>query len=806
MSRKRSGKSRPTAEYFGLHRAMHGALVMRCASDRLAGGGSRRYLGMVDNSSCKDLCDIFGDNEKKTKTARGQPLNLKKGKETMVGEKWKGGEADRTQIALYLHALADGQDAAVSSVPRSTTPISVVPNTLRLLEHAQELFPHDARFMGGNNDVSWGNCRHFFARHSPVETASDLFLPLLATILPLFPHRLALTPPASASSSSSTESGVSLSQMNHGPHDAGLLQLLDQVDSLRQRAAEAAAPSDWEECSRAFYEESNSQGYSFHNEVYVPPSPPTSFPSPDVNHEPVVKLEFLRSPAHANSYLPDTPPAELADSLTIRPWDAPPVWPPSLPSPISPPDALPATSKPHATLIAKPAAPPKPPAAAKSRKKTIGETQMVCGNCGTLSGRFLLHGDPTTLATAYDTAYTCSACELAASFNIAASFVVSVPHPELERDAPVKRKRKNGRPSGPGSIACNSCAVVLGVGGVRLVDTGAAGESGGKLIWIDPEFDVEAMCASCFEHFAFCTEPGRRTCVLAHERIGYASYEYEVFETPTETFEAVSPKHDPAILLSLLKSLWIDTYLNGRASPLVMRQLDLFPYPLLEQRAEASWEETKAVMTERGPGTNRRFLCLVWAVTDAAKTKKHRKEKERIPWSGGADSSAPDVPERRAALSGIGNCEYNPSRGTLHMSASLGKNHVALFTSITVCIERILAEPRAPDQPPLQYVWTCQRRMVPTEPADPPAAQESSSTSSSSSPPPTSENSPSRSTKVGFGFRLLQDFLDNVENPPPAEYFDRREYYPEHLCSLLEVRVVETQAFLDFVKKAQVDI
>ncbi|RKO82758.1 hypothetical protein BDK51DRAFT_38377 [Blyttiomyces helicus] len=287
---------------------------------------------------------------------------------------------------------------------------------------------------------------------------------------------------------------------------------------------------------------------------------------------------------------------------------------------------------------------------------------MSCNCCGTPTGTFLLHGSPTALAAAHEASFTCTSCELSASFEIPASFFAYAGDSEQVRCDPTWRKRKNGRPSGPGTIACSACIELLGVGGVRLVDADAVRERIGKVIWIDPEFDVEAVCTSCFENVSFCTE------------------------TPSETFEAVSTKHDPKTLLSLLKSRFIHRHLSAP-----------------RQRVVGGGE----VGHDGARGRNEPAISVQRVDGDVG-----AKEQEAPHGSGthpmdkrGGGATAPEGPERRAALIGIANCELNPSRGMLHIWYSVGNNITRMHTSIALCVKRILAEPRGPDQPPLQYLW-----------------------------------------------------------------------------------------------------
>ncbi|RKO87865.1 hypothetical protein BDK51DRAFT_34102 [Blyttiomyces helicus] len=237
-----------------------------------------------------------------------------------------------------------------------------------------------------------------------------------------------------------------------------------------------------------------------------------------------------------------------------------------------------------------------------------------------------------------------------------------------------------------------------------------------------------------------------------------------------------------------------------RAKPLYMRQLGLFPFPLLEKATRASWERVRANMQERGVGTTRRYLCIVWAVKDAPMTKSHRKGAQRIPWPSKAGAETPDAPERCAAIVSIAVCEHDPSRGTLHILSFAGDT-TPLFTSIGICAERILAEPRAHDQPPLQYIWTATRR----RPWDPPRPRESEAPSSSSTPAAVSSpwGAPRWATPIfgeKAGFRPLQAFLDSVDNPPPTEYFDIRQHDPDHFR---DVVVVDTRTLLRFVKEGE---
>ncbi|RKO85588.1 hypothetical protein BDK51DRAFT_47859 [Blyttiomyces helicus] len=640
----------------------------------------------------------------------------------------------------------------------------------------------------------------------------------------------------------------SRSPTNSGPFDAGLLQILDQIESLRQLAAEAAEPPDddnvrgesdeevgWSAPQEAWSLVDGSAGcgketerlaHSRGNEVQLPPLSPTNFPSLDVFAQELAEFKPLHSVAQETFPLPLGSPIELPDEVPNQPSVDPLVRTPLLPlppAPLPPLSVAPPTSSSTTFPIA--SATPYPHRARSSHKRTVGEFPMVCNTCGAPSGTFLLHGSTTALAAAHETIFTCAACDLATSFDAAGSFVVSTPAAEDSGEESYDlawRKRKNSGPAGPGSISCNACTALLGVGGIRIVDAVAERERGGKVVWIEPDFGVEPICASCFESFSWCTEcggggrfrtgkwrpkelfqPRRRTCSLAHDRTGQVDYAYEVFETPTEIFSAVLPKHNPTTFLSFLETFWMQRYLNTRAKPLLMLQLGLFPYPLLEERARASWGKARVMMTERGAGTNRRFLCLVWAVSDAPKTKKHRKEAEHIPWVGGAHPGAPDAAERRAALVGISNCELNPSHGTLHISYSIGDNY-HVFTAVGICVERILAEPRAPDQPPLKYLWMCNRHAAPADPAVTQESEASSSSrASSAGPSPATSNPPPASVDdEEFGFRPLRAFLDSVDNPPPAEYFDRKVYYPED-WNLREEMVVETATFLRFVEDAK---
>ncbi|RKO86300.1 hypothetical protein BDK51DRAFT_26158, partial [Blyttiomyces helicus] len=214
----------------------------------------------------------------------------------------------------------------------------------------------------------------------------------------------------------------------------------------------------------------------------------------------------LITAAYTASPLTVGPPTNVGDALTSF---APAVEPLVPPSPVTQP-----SPQPRAPTSVSPPASPLPPVTPnqpgrKSRKKTIGETPIVCNTCGTPSGTFLLHGSPTSLAAANEAVFSCAGCELAASFEVAASFV---PSPLADEEADLescdlaRRKRKHGCSPGRSSITCNLCTALLGVGGVRPVDTPAMRETGVKPIWIEPGFDIEPICAVCFQMFSFCTD------------------------------------------------------------------------------------------------------------------------------------------------------------------------------------------------------------------------------------------------------------------------------------------------------------
>ncbi|KAJ3104517.1 hypothetical protein HDU97_009130 [Phlyctochytrium planicorne] len=251
---------------------------------------------------------------------------------------------------------------------------------------------------------------------------------------------------------------------------------------------------------------------NFDNHV---PTPPTSF------------LSFLTTPDHI-----PTLGQEFMPHTTITPAPTPAA------APLPPPPYL-ATANVNATLPS------------LNLSKTAKAIKFHCDTCNIALGAMIFHLGTEAktkkggLASAENVTIkvTCNDCEVFPLNSITSSRRMA------ERSAAPSKKRKHkGVIGSNANINCEACSQRIGFGGAKVLDPfGRDDEASEALIRMEP------ICRNCVCNFDYCTQcggggtfrtgkwrprqlfnTGRKTCNLAHERIGLVShFQIATYECPT---------------------------------------------------------------------------------------------------------------------------------------------------------------------------------------------------------------------------------------------------------------------------------
>ncbi|RKO93096.1 hypothetical protein BDK51DRAFT_45092, partial [Blyttiomyces helicus] len=379
------------------------------------------------------------------------------------------------------------------------------------------------------------------------------------------------------------------------------------------------------------------------------------------------------------------------------------------------------------------------PAAARRKKRVTTESEANCIRCGTTIGIVVLHGEAATLAVPHAVDVVCLRCEVGAQ---AAAHVAAA--------APVRSRRKRVQAWGPGAeFDCDVCMRRIGSGGVRMVKDEWGGNAAsackaknneamespemGRDEWIEPGFGVEVICSKCGGGGTFRTgkwrpsdifTPGRKTCTLAHLRVGpttpldirtwHLPYEAE-YDHESEDLGTVTLRGRDALvaLLPEIREAYEDGFITNLALPSVMEAFSILStWELLRSRLARAWDEARAIFFDEQPGI-RTLICLAWMPTARSTRAAARGPPKKQP-----PTSTPSASAAGRHMVAFIAVRWHLADGTLLFvnSADRGTDPTPSGTSAEL-VRRIIARVRADVErehlPPVRHVWAHMRRGTP---------------------------------------------------------------------------------------------
>ncbi|BGP58265.1 hypothetical protein JCM8202v2_005926 [Rhodotorula sphaerocarpa] len=302
----------------------------------------------------------------------------------------------------------------------------------------------------------------------------------------------------------------------------------------------------------------------------------------------------------------------------------------------------------------------------------------------------------------------------------------------------VKKRRTNVVADLEGVLACDVCRRDLGSGQLRLA---ATGEPVGSTI--------EVLCSHCDARYLRCSDcgggggnkgvgrwrckemfpAGRKTCQLAHSRIGTVSeMDYDVWR-----IDDLRPE-DATQLTAECRELFVTYTLGTLAVPDMIESES----PLCRSFDEAekltvdAWSWFRPMFRPSDPKDNvQRYLALRWVRPMSRKKrgklkgKAHRDDLESSPEERRAtlapDASDPGSPRREGkSLTGFILGEYERDKGILHVALTIPTGAGEAYDATTRLMQTLLAKIAAdvvvsnseraraglPPQPLLHTVWT----------------------------------------------------------------------------------------------------
>ncbi|RKO86274.1 hypothetical protein BDK51DRAFT_38813 [Blyttiomyces helicus] len=291
--------------------------------------------------------------------------------------------------------------------------------------------------------------------------------------------------------------------------------------------------------------------------------------------------------------------------------------------------------------------------------------------------------------------------------------------------SPGKRRDRAGASTAP--IQCNACFKNIVLGEMRVfVDEEARGR---RDRWVEPEFEVEAVCTPCWKKYKFCSAcggggrfrtgkwrpkelflPGRKTCRLSHERLGVYSFDFELRRCPEE----LTPDD-----LSTIDSFWVDDFLRTTAQAREMETLDgLDTFDRVMARMHESAAEIGRFLRENPSPGRRRYVVLMWASSTARRRKNTA--------AGDADRLSPPPSPRPRRLRGFLSLEIDHPAGVMYA----GYGAFTPFSRPIFCavfdliVGGIQPDLDAAGGPPLHSFWLPARKRL----ADLPFSSASSAT------------------------------------------------------------------------------
>ncbi|RKO84607.1 hypothetical protein BDK51DRAFT_40280 [Blyttiomyces helicus] len=244
--------------------------------------------------------------------------------------------------------------------------------------------------------------------------------------------------------------------------------------------------------------------------------------SPSFPHDHVLVLSRVSDPIP--SAASTTPPSSDMDPLPSTPTTA--TQPlaaesslvlstGSLPSSLLAPSLKPGTKK-TATLSADAtcescAAGPAVTSLGKLRRGEGAVTQQdraICKSCGFKDIVLPLHGQASSMLTERRMTFTCGPFDITACMD-SASLADRAAQPRTLPEPHPTGKRKKGPIKPRSNVVCSACSRGLGAGLVHVRgDVSPIVEDPRREVRVDPVFDVEVVCAPCWEKYQLCSVVG----------------------------------------------------------------------------------------------------------------------------------------------------------------------------------------------------------------------------------------------------------------------------------------------------------
>ncbi|RKO92997.1 hypothetical protein BDK51DRAFT_38308 [Blyttiomyces helicus] len=209
--------------------------------------------------------------------------------------------------------------------------------------------------------------------------------------------------------------------------------------------------------------------------------------------------------AHPATYpLPSVPSLETPVVSITAPMQDPPAIVPTPPVASVTTPTSPVQMPPAPTAVAAPVRPP------PKNNTTVQETAS-CSTCGEEVLILLLHGTETAVAAPHKMVIACLTCDITSGL-----LASSLDETRVLTPAPTSQKRKGRGDSARATISCIACTRPVAVGGMRVFVK--SGEDRKRDDWVEPAFDVEPVCCSCWQKYKFCSRVSVCGCGFTGKR------------------------------------------------------------------------------------------------------------------------------------------------------------------------------------------------------------------------------------------------------------------------------------------------
>ncbi|RKO90995.1 hypothetical protein BDK51DRAFT_44285 [Blyttiomyces helicus] len=455
---------------------------------------------------------------------------------------------------------------------------------------------------------------------------------------------------------------------------------------------------------------------------------------------------------------------------------------------------------------------PRPSRRARNKEKTTHQEIVACNSCGKEHVVLILCGPESSLASERRVTFTCGPCDAAASLNTAslaepAAAALPAPAagsaslapatdalPEL-KTKPDSGKRKKGPIEHRSDMVCSACNRSAGVGRMQVRNGDPPHGQRRREEWVEPDFDTEVVCSSCWTKYKFCTtcggggmyrsgrwrprqlfHPGKRNCNLSHERIGAVTYNFV-----SHRCDEISPRDRSAVYSTLAEcqlrwkctSNYMEAYVDFRTCASIVARCQ-----------SALLELANFIGSEADAGIGR---LIVGQWEGQKLTAKKRKSPPTPPTDPDPEPLEPPTalppPSVGPRLHGFMGAQVNHHKGVIFIAHACTLNPTppvlsGLYRGLITAATAATAAHRAyhPTSPPLAHVCVA---LFPVAP-DAPAHLQHSHTSNWG----------------GSGFGPVDKYV--LGKPIQASLFDEPGIYPDAVRQLQENWVVAVHELLEW--------